>query len=155
MENIGSKCFICGNSLCEEDSDHKRMDGAEFEKLLKERAGYHPEIAHLKFKIRSAFQRLERKAGIPLQAYESELCLMVDKLHFWDLLRFEPSLKDIEAAIFGFMLPRSQVIRLVNLLKKEPDSSVSFPGFKRLLAEVHSFKKNARTIAQNEDYVRN
>ena len=107
----------------------------------------------MKFKIRSAFHKLEKKAGTPLAHFENQVMLLVDKLHFWDLLRYTNSLKDIEAAIFGFMIPKAQTIRLIDLPRKEADAAVVFPNFHLLLSEVHQFKKNARTIIQENGYV--
>ena len=51
------------------------------------------------------------------------------------------------------MLPRAQVVHLILLLKKPVDPSIAFGGFDRLLEEVHNFKKNARLIIENNDYV--
>jgi hypothetical protein len=44
--------------------------------------------------------------------------LMVDKLHFWHIIRFSDTLDDIEAAIFGYMLPRKKMIKLLDILNQ-------------------------------------
>jgi hypothetical protein len=50
--------------------------------------------------------------------YMNDLFLIVDKLHFWHLLRFTNSLKNVEAVIFGIMIPRNQIIALLHYLNQ-------------------------------------
>ncbi len=44
--------------------------------------------------------------------------LMVDKLHFWHIIRFSDKLDEIEAVIFGYMLPRKKMIKLLDILNR-------------------------------------
>jgi hypothetical protein len=56
-----------------------------------------------------------------MTAYINDLFLLVDKLHFWHLLQVFSSLRNIEAVIYGWMLPRNQMIALLHGLNQKPD----------------------------------
>ena len=97
------------------------MTSHQFYELLQRKAGYSSQIAHLKVKIEKAFNKLKRRTNEQLEPFQMNLSLLVDKLHFWYLLSREESLKNIEAVIFGYMLPRNQLIKLImSLSSSEP-----------------------------------
>lgn len=59
------------------------------------KAGYDPQIVKLKHKIRKCFNLFEQTINSSLQPFVNELFLMVDKLHFWHLMKFSNSLRDL------------------------------------------------------------
>lgn len=56
---------------------------------------------------------MKSSTELNLEPFITELFLIVDKLHFWHLLRFTNNLNDLQAVIFGIMLPRNKMIKLV------------------------------------------
>ena len=95
MEILQSQCFICGNVSCIEDNDHQKLTFYQVHNLLKDKAGYCSDILHLKFKIQKAFKKLKQKTPENLAFHESQLYLLLDKLHFWHLMGKEKSLNSI------------------------------------------------------------
>lgn len=55
--------------------------------------------------------------------------------------------------IFGFNIPRNQIVRLLHVMNKEHDHNIIFPHFDLLLFEIHKFKSQSKKIIDPTSYV--
>ena len=62
---------------------------------MKTKAGYQPEIAKIKHKVRKCYNQIEKLINQSLEVCVNDLFLLIDKLHFWHLLKYSNSLKDV------------------------------------------------------------